>query len=409
MGFGEWMYGFGVSKMRFGLESTAELLRRLGDPQNDFRSIHVAGSDGKGSTCAMIYSVLLKAGVNAGAYTSPHLMRFNERISVNGNDITDGELESLMAKVRPVADRMASEGMECTFFEVATALAFLHFSKTGVEYAVIETGMGGRLDATNTVMPEVTAITHISLEHAEILGDTVEKIAFEKAGIIKHGVPVVTANTGSVLDVIKDVAEKRGAPVTAISPDDVRISSFIDGRVTMEYLGTAYNIGIPGSCQAENAAVATECIRSLGNETIGNHISDGLKDVKWRGRMEYIEDRDVIVDVSHTAAGAGILADDVLRTYGKVILVIGMFSDKSADEICRSLSRTASKVVVTSPDSERAMPSERLAGIMKKYHNDVSIESDIRTAIDSVIGKGTVLVTGSLNMAGEAMSWLRKR
>jgi len=406
--FGEWMYGFGVSKMRFGLESTAELLRRLGDPQNDITAIHVAGSDGKGSTCSMIYSVLLKAGVNAGLYTSPHLMRFNERISVNGKDIEDDELGSLMEKVRPVADRMASEGMECTFFEVATALAFLHFSDKGVKYAVIETGMGGRLDATNVLMPEVTAITHISMEHAEILGDTVEKIAFEKAGIIKHKVPVITSNTNSVLDVIRDVAKKRDAPLIAIPPDEVKVLSFSDGRVETEYQGRKYRIGIPGSCQAENAAVAIECIRALNIGITGDQISNGLKDVVWRGRMEYLKDEEIIIDVSHTAAGAEILADDILKTYGKVILIIGMFGDKSADEICKHMSRTASRIVVTSPNSERAMPAERLAEIMRRYSNDVSVENGIGEAIDSVIGKGTILITGSLNMAGEAMSWLKK-
>jgi len=402
------MYGFGVSKMRFGLESTAELLRRLGNPQNDITAIHVAGSDGKGSTCSMIYSVLLKAGVSVGAYTSPHLMRFNERISVNGNDIEDDELEALMEIVRPVADRMASEGMECTFFEIATALAFLHFSHKGVRYAVIETGMGGRLDATNVLVPEVTAITHISMEHAEILGDTEEKIAFEKAGIIKNNVPVITANTNSVLGVIEDVAKKRDAPLIAISPDDVKITSFNDGHVEMKYRGTIYRIGIPGSCQAENAAVAIECIRSLNIGVTDDNISEGLKDVVWRGRMEYLIDEDMIIDVSHTSAGAEILANDILRTYGKVILIIGMFSDKSADEICRSMARAASRIVVTSPDSERAMPAERLAEIMRRYSNDVSVKDNIGEAIDSVTGNGTILITGSLNMAGEAMSWLRR-
>ncbi|MDR0791312.1 MAG: bifunctional folylpolyglutamate synthase/dihydrofolate synthase, partial [Methanomassiliicoccaceae archaeon] len=159
--FERWMYGIGMNRMRFGLENITELLRRLGDPQNDIKAIHIAGSDGKGSTCAMIYSILLKAGIRTGLYTSPHLIRFNERISVDGNDIDDDELAHLMDVVRPVADRMLREGTDCTFFEIATALAFLYFSRKGVEYAVLETGMGGRLDATNTVIPEVTAITNI--------------------------------------------------------------------------------------------------------------------------------------------------------------------------------------------------------------------------------------------------------
>ena len=406
-GFNEWMNGLGMNRMRFGLDNISELLRRLGSPQKNFRSIHIAGSDGKGSTSAMIYSVLLNAGIKAGLYTSPHLIRFNERISINGNDVNDKELEDLMIIVRPVVNKMSSEGIDCTFFEVATALAFLHFSRSGVEYAVLETGLGGRLDATNTVVPEITAITHISLEHAEILGDTVEKIAFEKAGIIKKGIPVITANTGSVLDVIRDVAKRNASPVTAIDPDGPKITSFEKGRVTAEYSGNVYEIGIPGRCQAENAAIAVECVKRI-KKVKQEHITKGIKDVIWSGRMEYFPDHDIIVDVTHTADGAQRLADDVMETYGKVTLIIGMFNDKSADRICASLSRIASSVIVTEPDSERAMPIEKLTGTMKKYSNNVSSKKNIKEAIDSAKGKGTILVTGSLHMAGEAIAYLKK-
>jgi len=407
MNFKEWMDGMGMNRMRFGLENITELLKRLGDPQNDFRSVHVAGSDGKGSTCAMIYSILLDAGVNAGMYTSPHLVRFNERISVNGNDISDSELDELMAVVRPIADQMISEGADCTFFEITTALAFLHFSRMKVEYAVLETGMGGRLDATNTVTPEVTAITNISLEHAEILGNTKEKIAFEKAGIIKNGIPVITPNSGTVLDVIKEAAGKRNAPIIAVDRSSVDVISFRNGYVTMRYCGKEYGIGIPGRHQAENAAVAIECVKRIGTDVSGS-IRSGLKDVRWRGRMEYFPDTDIVVDVSHTAAGAERLAEDISDVYGKAILILGMFDDKDSDKICCSLSKIASEVVITAPDSERAMLPERLAEMMRKYSDNVTIRKNIGEAIDSVKGKGLVLITGSLFMAGEAISYLKK-
>jgi len=396
-----------MNRMRFGLDNITELLERLGNPQNNFRSVHIAGSDGKGSTCAMIYSVLLSAGIRAGLYTSPHLIKFNERISVNGNEISDGELEDLAATVIPVVNEMLSEGFDCTFFEAATATAFLHFSRKGVEYAVLETGMGGRLDATNTVIPEVTAITNICVEHADILGDTEEKIAFEKAGIIKKNVPVITANTGNVLGVIKSVAKDMSAPVIAIDEDDVKIISFDKGRATMRYLDNVYEIGIPGKCQAENAAIAIECVKNLRKKISDENIAKGLKDVVWKGRMEYLSDKNIIIDVTHTVAGAGRLADDVLDTYGKVTLIIGMFGDKDADSICRSLSRVASRIIVTAPNSERAMPPDELAEIMKKYSDSVSSKGSIKDAIDSVKGNGTVLITGSLHMAGEAMAYLK--
>jgi len=397
---------FGINRMRFGLESVKELLKRLGDPQNDFKSVHIAGSDGKGSTCAMIYSVLLNAGVHAGMYTSPHLIRFNERISVNGIGIEDDELESLMQIIKPAVDGMSADGIDCTFFEVATALAFLHFSRSGVKYAVLETGLGGRLDATNVVIPDVTAITHIGLEHTEILGDTIEKIASEKAGIIKRSVPVVTANSGAALNVIKNAAERSNSVLTDVN-EDLKIISFRNGHTTIDYLGNVYEIGIPGKCQAENAAIAAECVRQL-NKDLEKFIAKGLKDVKWRGRMEYFSDEDIIIDSTHTAAGAKMLVSDIIETYGKVTLITGMFSDKDADILCRYFSKMASKIIITAPGSERAMPPERLAEIMRRYSDDVSIENDLRKAIESERGKSTILITGSLHMAGEAISYLKK-
>jgi dihydrofolate synthase/folylpolyglutamate synthase len=401
------MDGLGMNRMRFGLENITELMRRLGDPQKNFKSIHIAGSDGKGSTCAMIHSILLSAGIRTGLYTSPHLVRFNERISVNGKEIEDDDLAHLMDIVKPIADKMHSEGIECTFFEIATALAFLHFSNSKIEYAVLETGMGGRLDATNTVIPEVTAITNISLEHSEILGDTKEKIAFEKAGIIKKGVPVVTSNSGTVLEVIKNVANERGSPLTAADRNAVKITSFRNGYVTMNYDGKEYDIGIPGRCQAENAAVAIECVKHIRTD-VSESISKGLKNVRWNGRMEYLPDENIIVDVSHTAAGAAVLANDVLETYGKVKLIIGMFIDKDADGMCASLSKISSEVIVTAPDSERALPPEDLMNVMKKYSDNVTVKKNVREAIDAAKGKDIVLITGSLFMAGEAIAYLRK-
>lgn len=407
MNFSEWMNSLGMNRMRFGLSNITELLERLGNPHRRFRSVHVAGSDGKGSTCAMIYSVLLNAGIRTGLYTSPHLIEFNERISVNGSNISNDDLIKIMGVVRPEAEAMASEGKDCTFFEVATAIAFLYFKRKRVDYAVLETGMGGRLDATNTVIPEITAITNISLEHTGILGDTIEKIAFEKAGIIKSRTPVVTANTGAALDVIKKVAGERGAPVVTVNRDDVNITSFKKGHVSMEYFGNNYEIGIPGRCQAENAAIAIECIRRIAGD-VETAMTEGLKNVRWSGRMEYFPERRMIVDVTHTAAGAERLASDILETYGKVTLVLGMFNDKSAEEICRTLAPIADETIITMSSSERAMEPEMLAGIMKRYSDKVTAERDLGTAIASAAGKGTVLITGSLHLAGEALQCLKK-
>ncbi|MFA6803026.1 MAG: Mur ligase family protein, partial [Candidatus Methanomethylophilaceae archaeon] len=227
-----WLYGLSVHGIKLGLINITELLKRVGNPQNSFRSIHVAGTDGKGSTCAMIDSVLRESGIRTGLYTSPHLIDFNERIAVSGRNVSDDELCALMDGMIPVVDDMQREGMQCTFFEVTTAIAFLHFARMKVEYAVVEVGMGGRFDATNLILPEVSVITNISLEHTAYLGDTVEKIAFEKAGIIKEKVPVITVNKGGPLEVIRTVASSKGSELIAI--DDVSVISLEEDGVKME-------------------------------------------------------------------------------------------------------------------------------------------------------------------------------
>ena len=203
-----WLYGLSAHGIKLGLENTRELLKRLGNPQEHFGSVHVAGTDGKGSVCAIIHSILTASGVRTGLYTSPHILEFNERISVCGVPISDEELADLAARVVPHVNGMAENNMLCTFFEVTTAIAFLHFMEKGVEYAVVEVGMGGRFDSTNVIVPDVTVINNISIDHTEYLGNTIEKIAYEKAGIIKPGVPCVTINGESAYSVIKRLPKK---------------------------------------------------------------------------------------------------------------------------------------------------------------------------------------------------------
>ena len=403
----EWLNSLGSLGMKLGLENISELLSKLGNPQNSFRSVHVAGSDGKGSTCAMIYSSLRAAGISAGSYTSPHIVSVNERISVNGNNISDEDLESILNIVRTAAEEMRTEGNECTFFEVMTAAAFLYFAEMNAEYAVLETGLGGRFDATNVVIPEISAITNISLEHTSILGNTIEKIAFEKAGIIKKGIPVVTANTGNALNTIGKISREKGSELIFADVSKIKNVNVTDSRTSMEYSGKRYEIGIPGRCQAENAIVAIEVLRRMG--IAEEHIEKGISDVKWPGRMEHIGH--IIVDVTHTASGALALSNDIEKMYGKVVLVIGMLNDKKAIEISENLSRIASDIVVTQPDSERAFPAKELEKIMKGFSSNVHFADNIGEAMDIAerIRSGKrILITGSLFMAGDLKKWLRR-
>lgn len=406
----QWLYGLGVHGIKLGLRNITELLHRLGDPQRSFRTVHVAGTDGKGSTCAMIHSILDTAGIKTGLYTSPHLVDFNERISVSGVQITDSELSKLAERLMGAVEDMAKSGMLCTFFEVTTAIAFMHFRNKGAEYAVIEVGMGGRFDATNVIVPEVSVITNISLEHTEYLGGTVDKIAFEKAGIIKDGVPVVTMNRGVALDVIRNIAEAKGSEL--IVTEDPRITGMSADSVTMVYRDCNYVIGIPGEFQAQNAAMAVDAVGFLScRDRIEGHIVDGLKNVRWPGRMQKIAGMPIIIDVSHTAAGAKVLAENIKELYGTVTVVFGVLSDKDIDGISRSLASIASKMVLTEPGSERAMPMDRVKSVMCRYMDDVRCASDVGSAIEEALkirDDGMVLVTGSLFMAGDALKWLRK-
>ena len=403
----EWLDSLGTLGMKLGLENITELLLLTGNPQKDVKMIHVAGSDGKGSTSAMIHSVLKAAGKKAGLYTSPHVNAVNERI-VMDSMISDDEMDDVIREIRPKAEWMCQHGRSCTYFEVLTAMAFLYFKNKNADYAVIETGLGGRFDATNVIIPEVSIITRISLEHTAVLGDTIEKIAFEKAGIIKDGVPVVTANTDGALRVISEVSSERNSKLIYVDIKNVSDIIVTENGTSLTYSDDNYEVGIPGSYQAENAAVVIETMRLLGMAE--EDIRNGLRDSKWRYRME--RKGDFILDVTHTSTGSKGLAEDVLKKYGKVILVFGILDDKDLMSISSNLSKVASKVIVTRPDSDRAVPPEKVMTEMSKHHNNVKFTNNVNEAMDLAMRirnrDEIIMVTGSFYMIGDAEKWIKK-
>lgn len=407
----DWLRNLTKLGIKLGLRNITELLARIGNPQRCFKTIHVAGSDGKGSTCAYIYSVLQKAGISVGLYSSPQIVDFNERISVNGEDISDDEFLLLAYEVMVVVESMKDEGYDCTFFESTTALAFLYFQRKGVECAVIETGMGGRYDATNIIEPDVTVITNISREHTQFLGNSVADIAAEKAGIIKSGIPVITSNNGPALDEIRAVAEELGAELVVV--DGVSIENMCQTGSEITYRGEVYKVGIPGSYQATNAAMAIEALSRLDlSKDVGPYIREGLESTIWRGRMQKIEGLPLIIDVTHTKSGMRALYKDVLRIYGKVTVVFGILSDKDLIGISECIAKMATQVYVTEPDSDRAMDVSEVARVMGLRTDNIivsqSVEDAIESALDNMKGSA-VLVTGSFRMAEGAIRWLRKR
>ncbi len=374
-----------------GLERVREFLAILGNPEKKFKSVHIAGTNGKGSTAAMLSSVLQKAGFKTGLYTSPHLVEFNERIQINGEKISDSELDALALRLRRLKEESK---IQLTYFEFTTALAFEYFASKEVDFAVIETGMGGRLDATNVLLPEVTAITNIAVEHSEYLGDSIEKIAAEKAGIIKQGVSFVTTEQNPVvIGLFKKVCSEKQ-------------SKFV--HISKQFAGP---VPFPGKHQRMNAALAFETAAQLGIG--GQIIANGISSAKWPARFETVhENPRVVLDVAHNPAGARALAETIKSELKaeKVFLVLGVADGKDIDGISSALALLASKVFVASPKF-RGMPAEQALDSVKKFNSNAvafkSVAFAIEKAIEEAGRESVVVVCGSHFTVGEAVLNLR--
>ncbi|MDO5852998.1 MAG: folylpolyglutamate synthase/dihydrofolate synthase family protein [Thermoplasmata archaeon] len=409
-----WYGGLSRKGVKLGLDNEEELLERLGRPQDRIRFVHVAGTDGKGSVCAMMESVLREAGFRVGAFTSPEILAVNECIRIDGCEIEDRDFEQVMGVVREQAEAMAAEGRECTSFEVLTAAALVFFGTVSADIAVMEVGMGGRLDSTNVIMPEVTVINNVSLEHTAFLGGTIREISAEKAGIMKPGVPCVTMNPDDVYGVLESHARAVGCPIRRVMAEDVRVLENSPDSVQMEYGGVVHTVGLPGRHQARNAALAIEGLAMLPDfeERIAPVLSDGLADVSWPCRMQKLMADPIIVDVTHTVSGAECLSADIAEIYGDVVLVIGMLSDKDADGVSAELAKVASAVFVTQPDSPRARPAEDLASIVSEHVRVDGVHRSVAEAMEAAMearGDANVLVTGSFRMAEGVLRWLQTR
>ena len=361
---------------------------------------------GKGSVCTMIDSILRASGISTGLFTSPFLEDRTESISVDGVCITPEQMDSLLDEVR-----RAEEGIGCTYFEILTVTAFLWFARCGVEYAVIETGMGGTGDATNIVVPDVSVITNISMEHTVFLGDTIAEIASHKAGIIKPGVPAVTTAKDEALEALKMRAAEVCSELTVAEAGEI-LSLTEDGS-EVRYRGETYRIGIPGSYQAENMAAAIEAVlcSSVASEVKG-HIAEGLQSARLYARMERVPGMPMVIDGTHTVAGMKVLCRDMSELYGHFITVLGVLDDKDAESMAECLCNASDIIIVTQPVSDRAMDAERLYGTVRAYAPDAEMITDLDDAIGhamDVSAGRTILITGSFRMAEGALRWLRTR
>lgn len=414
-------YRFGS---KLGLENIKDLLQRLGNPHERFRAVHVAGTNGKGSVTSMLAHVLHEAGYRVGMFISPYLERFTERIQVDLKEIEPHELARITERVKEKVVEMVSEGKNHpTEFEVVTAIGFTYFAERQVDCAVVEVGLGGRLDATNVVNPLVSVITSISYDHMDVLGDTLEKIAAEKAGIIKQGRPVVTyPQHPEVISVIRRVSRERCAPLFEVDEESIEVVASQVGRQVFNYSfgGEKFSnvvIRLTGRHQILNAATALTAVAVLRREGIAipdDAVYRGMERAVWPGRLEVVRRRPyVILDGAHNESGAQVLASAIKEYYdGKpVTLVIGMLKDKDADAIVKHLCPLAESVIVTKPDSLRAMEPDELAIKVRRYCPDVTVESDIEKAVamglKRVAEDGVLLFTGSLYLIGKVRGLLR--
>jgi dihydrofolate synthase/folylpolyglutamate synthase len=414
------------------LDRMRALMRLLGDPQDRLRIVHIAGSKGKGSTAAMLAAILARAGYRTGLFTSPHLCRVEERIQIDGRPVSPEELITLLADVRGVLER--APGLEPTFFEIATALGFLHFRRRGVEAAVIEVGLGGRFDSTNICRPVLAVITSISFDHTQQLGDRLAAIAAEKAGIIKPGRPVVSGVTApEARGVIERIARERGAPLLQLGtnfryecvPGRVTAETTVWPRVRVEVAHSPRHpvspslrqewleLGLLGDHQAQNAAVAVSCVgvlRAKGWHVSDEAVSAGLAQVRWPARMEVVGRRPLVVlDCAHNVASAEALVATLDSTFppARRWLVFAGSGDKDLSGMFRVLAPHFAHAFLTRyAGSARGMPPDQLAGLLRRAaelpHSVYATALDAWRAARAAAGPDDLIcITGSVFLAGE--------
>ncbi|MBI2895182.1 MAG: bifunctional folylpolyglutamate synthase/dihydrofolate synthase [Deltaproteobacteria bacterium] len=390
--------------MRLELDRVRRASALLGDPAARFPSIHIAGTNGKGSVAAMLDSILRAAGLRVGLYTSPHLHRFTERIRVSGREITHADVALGLGAIERVLGRPGAP--ELTFFEVVTLLALRHFARARVEVAVVEVGLGGRLDATQLVNPVASVVTRIGLDHCDRLGSTIAAIAREKAGIVRPGVPVVTGvEGGPAWRILRARCREQGAPLDALGRDFEAKAA----PAGIAYSGPGgdlgpMRVGLGGSFQVVNAALAVAAARAAGLGVDDRAVRRGLARVRWPGRFEIIGARPrVILDVAHNSDGAEGLARALSETAGprSVELVFGVLGDKDAAGMLRALEPFARRVIFTRPPLGRAREPSELA---RQHPGDVvpDVRDALRCAVRRAGANGTVLVTGSIFTVAEA-------
>ncbi len=403
-----YLYKLQVFGMKLGLENVFRLAALAGNPQKRLRFIHVAGTNGKGSTCAMLEGIYRAAGLRVGLFTSPHLVSFAERIQVDRRLITEAEVAQAVEALKALIEGGDFPHAPPTFFEVVTVMALRHFAAQGCDLVIWETGLGGRLDATNIVTPLASVITNIQLDHQQWLGDTVAQIAHEKAGIIKPGIPIVTsAADPAALEVISQTACARQAPLTLVTGADSVIRD--------------YEIGLSGEHQRTNAALALAVVRLLQERLPAPDaaIRTGLREVQWAGRLQKVGrpgGHIIILDGAHNPAGAQSLADALpamlppgaAAAGRRPALILGIMRDKDYPAICKILAPLAGKILLPPIGSARTADPALLAACCREAAPGTPVvpSENLEAAFAEAAGEKFIVVTGSIHFIGEAMEIL---
>ena len=416
-----YLYSLIPKGIKLGLENISTVLNGLGNPQLNTPTIHIAGTNGKGSTAAFCESILRNAGYKVGLYTSPHLNHFGERIQINRIPLSENELIQLVAKVNHVVENLK---IPITFFEFATTMAFLHFAEQETDINVIEVGMGGRLDATSLCKGDITIITSIAKDHTSYLGTKIEEITFEKASVIKEGGTVFAIKgTKKVHEVIKSISDIKSATAQFLGEHFVlkknpgknspSLITYQNPNVCLKDL----EISLAGGFQASNAALAlSACLhhaRKSGKEISEQSIRTSLKNTSWAGRMEVISSRPtILLDIAHNPAAVKEMAKSAqkLFLYTRVIVIYGAMKDKQSDEMLQELTNFADHFILVRPNQERSENPTRFKKILKKYNTPCEVIENIPKAIRKVkqtaLSDDMVCITGSIFTVGEARHYL---
>ena len=413
----DYLYGLEKFGMIFGLTQEERILDAIGNPHKEIQAIHVGGTNGKGSTAAMISSILQREGYRVGLYTSPHLIRFTERIKVNGKEIEEEEVVALTGWMRKEIET-AGITAPFTFFDFTTAMALHYFKEKWVDLAILEVGLGGRLDSTNVIDPLISVITNIAKDHEEYLGKSILKIAHEKAGIIKKGRPLITAATQpSVLRLFSKVCREMGSPYFRVGKE-FRYLRAEDGEFNYEGLNRklwGIHLNLKGFHQVINATTAfgaMEVLEDLGHRVSTEAMINGVREVDWPGRLEMISSSPkVVLDGAHNPAGALVLKESLEEEfhYEHLVLLIGIMKDKDIQSMLHLLAPLADHIILTKPHTDRATPPSLLKRALGPNGKKAEVAEDFKKAIErglSLTEKEDLLcITGSLYTVGEARAY----